>query len=262
MKARLGPDHPRTLTTMNDLASAYWSTKQLDRSIPLFEEALKLRVARSGADDPDTWLVRANLGVNYKDAGRLDEALPLLEGAYRASRHHPSLRIVGPQLVDAYAHAGQADKAAALAEEVAAESLDSMPAGSPQLAGLLTQMSMELVEVKAWDKAEPVLRECLAICEKAQPEDSTTFNSRSMLGASLLGQKRYTEAEPLLRSGYEGLKARAGKIPPQGKNWLGEALDRLIALAEATNKPDEAKAWEEERAKLTAEAPKPGADKK
>ena len=44
---------------------------------------------------------------------------------------------------------------------------------------------------------------------------------------------------------------------------LGEALDRLIALAEATGKADEAKAWKDERAKLPdAASPKPGTEKK
>ena len=38
-KAKLGPDHPDTLPSMNNLAAAYWSLKQLDKSIPLFEES-------------------------------------------------------------------------------------------------------------------------------------------------------------------------------------------------------------------------------
>ncbi len=42
-KAKLGPDHPDTLTSMNNLAAAYWRMKQLDKSIPLFEETLKHR---------------------------------------------------------------------------------------------------------------------------------------------------------------------------------------------------------------------------
>ena len=42
-KAKLGPGHPRTLVIMKTLALAYWQAKQLDRSIPLFEEELKRR---------------------------------------------------------------------------------------------------------------------------------------------------------------------------------------------------------------------------
>jgi len=39
-----------------------------------------------------------------------------------------------------------------------------------------------------------------------------------MLGGSLLGQKRYAEAEPLLLSGYEGMKQRQRSLmhKPEG----------------------------------------------
>jgi hypothetical protein len=45
------------------------------------------------------------------------------------------------------------------------------------------------------------------------------------------------------------MKRRAKTIPPQGSNRIPEALDRLIDLHTATNKPVEAKKWQAERAK-------------
>ena len=79
-----------------------------------------------------------------------------------------------------------------------------------------------------------------------------------MLGAALLGQKKYADAEPLLLKGYEGLKAREKTIPPLGRDRLLEAADRLVELYTATNKPDEVKKWQEVKAKLPKpEAPKP-----
>ena len=120
-----------------------------------------------------------------------------------------------------------ADVAALLKKANAPPSLDSLltqlpearkaiPKDSPQLAGLLAQIGLGLLEQKKWTEAEPLLRECLAIREKAQPDIWSTFNTRSMLGGSLLGQKKYAEAEPLIVSGYEGMKAREAKIPPPG----------------------------------------------
>jgi Flp pilus assembly protein TadD len=83
------------------------------------------------------------------------------------------------------------------------------------------------------------------------PGDWTTFNTQSTLGGALLAQKKYAEAEPLLLKGYEGMKAREKTIPKQGGGELRipEALDRLIELYTAINKPDEAKKWHMERAK-------------
>ncbi len=78
-----------------------------------------------------------------------------------------------------------------------------------------------------------------------------------MLGGSLLSQKKYADAEPLLLKGYEGMKAREKTIPPQGATRIPEALDRLIELYTATDKPEEAKKWRAERAKYPNLAPPP-----
>jgi len=76
-----------------------------------------------------------------------------------------------------------------------------------------------------------------------------------MLGGALLGQKKYADAEPLLLKGYEGMKQREKTISPQGATRLPEALDRLIELYTATNKPDEVKKWRAERAKYPEAKP-------
>jgi hypothetical protein len=81
----------------------------------------------------------------------------------------------------------------------------------------------------------------LAIREKQIPDSWLTFHTQSMLGGALLGQKKYIEAEPLLVKSYEGMKTREKSIPPQGLIRILEALDRLIELHTATNKPDETK---------------------
>jgi serine/threonine protein kinase len=262
-KSKLGPDHPDTLNSMNNLALTYSSTGKLDRSIAILEEVLKLRTGRSGADHPDTVAAKANLGKTYGDAGRLAEALPLLEEASRMSRRLPRLRWVGSSLLDAYLRAGDIDKAAALAREQLTEVRTDATVDSLRRAGTMAQIGHALLQAKAWTEAEPVIREALAIREAKEPDAWTTFNTRSLLGGALLGQKKYADAEPLLRAGYEGMKQRTGKIPPPSKVRLVEALDRLIGLAEATNRPEELKRWKDEKARLPrASLPNPEAIKK
>jgi hypothetical protein len=101
-----------------------------------------------------------------------------------------------------------------------------------------------------------------AIREKAEPDAWTTFNTRSLLGGALLGRKEYAEAEPLLREGYEGMKAREKSIPPQGSTRIPKALDRLIELYTATNKPEEVRKWRVERARYDKDAGSRPADKR
>jgi eukaryotic-like serine/threonine-protein kinase len=256
-KVKLGPDHPSTLGSMNALASTYWSAKQLDKSIPLFEELLPLLEKKLGRQHPETQMTVANLGVNYMEAGRRNEAIPLLEEAYRASNKHASLRWVGPELLYAYAKAGKPAEARKVIDELLADARKNLPKDSPQLAGMMAKIGMSLLEMKGYAEAEPLLLESLTIREKSQPDLWTTFNTQSMLGGALLGQKKYAEAEPLLLKGYEGLKAREKSIPPQGITRISEALDRLIELYTATNKPDEAKKYRELRAKYPEVGPQP-----
>jgi hypothetical protein len=139
-----------------------------------------------------------------------------------------------------------------------AEARKALPKDDPQLARLLAHIGQGQLEQKKWAEAEAVLRECLAIREKTQPGEWTTFNTRSTLGGSLLGQKKYDQAEPLIVSGYEGMKQREKTIPPQDATRIPQALDRLIDFYIATNKPDEAKKWQAERAKYPATAPTEG----
>jgi serine/threonine protein kinase/tetratricopeptide (TPR) repeat protein len=248
-KAKLGPDHPDTLTSMNNLAATFWKAKQLDRSVPLLEEALKRKEAKLGRDHPETLMTVANLGVNYKDAGRYKEAIPLLEEAHRAAKKYRTLSWVGTPLLDAYTKAGEQSKTADLLGDQMSEARKTLPQESPQLAAQLANLGLSLLQAKAFTEAERLMRECLAIRERKEPDDWRTFNTQSVLGGALLGQKKFAEAEPLLLKGYEGMKQRQKSIPPQANTRIPEALDRLIDLYTATNRPDEVKKWRAERAK-------------
>jgi hypothetical protein len=118
-----------------------------------------------------------------------------------------------------------------------------------------------LLEQKKWVEAEALIRECLAIRTKKQPDDWWTFNSKSQLGGALLGQKKYADAEPLLLTDYEGMKKREKSVPKVAETRIPEALDRLIELYTATNQPDEVEQWQAERAKYPKATPKPPAKK-
>jgi len=95
-----------------------------------------------------------------------------------------------------------------------------------------------------------------------QPDAWSTFNTKSLLGGALLGQKKYAEAEPLLLKSYDGMKQREKTIPREGKDRLTEALGRLIEYYTVTKKPDEAKKWQAERTKYPAEKAPPSRAKK
>jgi tetratricopeptide (TPR) repeat protein len=229
-KAKLEPDHPDTLNTMNSLAVDYVNAGQLDKAVPLLEETIRIQKTKLGPDHTHTLASMINLGVAYTDAGRVAESIPLLEEVYTASKKLPLLRGVGPHLLDAYAKAGKPAEAKKLIDEVLADTRQSLPKESPELGGMLAQFGLSLLEMKGYTESEPLLRECLAIREKTQPDVWNTYNTQSLLGGALLGQKKYAAAEPLLLKGYQGMKDREVAIPPQGKVRIHEAIERLVLL--------------------------------
>jgi tetratricopeptide (TPR) repeat protein len=156
-------------------------------------------------------------------------------------------------LAAAYAEIGQFDKAIATQQEAIerlternqkqgfTSRLKLYEAGWPMRDhGALAEKVKSLLDAGKFAEAETVARECFAYREKLIPGTWYRFNAGSMLGGSLLGQKKYTEAEPLLLSGYEGLKQRKDQIPAGGQSYLEEARQRLVQLYEQTNRPDQA----------------------
>ena len=94
-----------------------------------------------------------------------------------------------------------------------------------------------------FDEAEAVAGEALTIYKKSSPDDWLRFDSESLLGDSLVGQKKYAEAEPLLLSSYEGLKSREFAIRDRFRAHLDRALERIVRLYESWGKPQKAAEW-------------------
>jgi tetratricopeptide (TPR) repeat protein len=249
---------------MNNLAVAYGSAKQFDRSVPLLEETLKLRQAKLGPDHLNTLLTMANLGINYRNAGRLPEAIAMLEQAQDRARQFlgglpAQLAWIPPDLAVTYDAAGLFAKAEPFYRSALAQAEKQFGVGDPRTWGFQAQLGLNMLNQKKYADAETLLRDCLRIREQKQPDAWTTFNTRSMLGGSLLGQKKYADAEPFLLSGFDGMKQRAAEIPLMGKVRLVEAAQRLVDLYEAWERPEQAAQWratlEAERAKLPGKHP-------
>ncbi len=247
--AALGPEHPNTVGALNSLAVAYRRARRFEHSVPLFEEALQRRIKVEGPEHFRTFATAFDLGASYQEAGRLGDALKVFDewlarAAVSLDPGNPIARWGRAQGAVTYFQAGRHDRAESLVREMRAAGEKNKPDGDA-----LAWLGLNLLQQKKPVYAEPVLRECLAIREKMDPDFWSTFNAKSMLGDALLGQKKYAEAEPLLVQGYEGMKEREAKIPPHAKVRLIEALERLVQLYDDWGKPEQAAEW---RKKLEA----------
>src|SRR5262249_44738628 len=92
-------------------------------------------------------------------------------------------------------------------------------------------------------EVEPLLRAAHAVAREklTGPLRCVPLWVESDLGACLLAQARYAEAEPLLIAGYRGLT----EVPahPVFDRKPAVAVDRLVRLYDAWGKPAEALKW-------------------
>jgi serine/threonine protein kinase/tetratricopeptide (TPR) repeat protein len=252
MTATLGPDHPHTLKSRTGVAVAYLRAGRIAEAIALHEETLKVWTAKLGPDHPETLTSGNFLAQAYLAGGRTAEAIAIWKAMLPAARQtfgpaHSNTLLFTNRLAAAQESLGHWADAFLLRRESIVLRRKTSPPDSPMLAGDLAGLGSNLLEQHQGTEAEPVFRESLKIYEAKQPGDWTTFDTRSLLGASLMGQQNYAQAEPLIVGGYEGLKARAARIPAPARPRLAQAAWRVVALYQAWGQPDKAAQW---RAKL------------
>src|SRR5262249_19556887 len=97
-----------------------------------------------------------------------------------------------------------------------------------------------LTRQQKYAEAEPLLREDLTIRKQLQPDAWERFATQARLGACLLGQEKFADAEPHLLAGYEGLKQREARIPAAGRGALTYVAGWLVQLYEPGGKKDRA----------------------
>jgi tetratricopeptide (TPR) repeat protein len=203
-KAKLGAGHPDTLNSMNSLANAYQNAGKLDLALSLYDETLKLRKAKLGADHTDTLISTNNLAMGYRTAGKLELALPLLEENLKLSRvkpgpEHPFTLIAMNNLANCYRIADKMDKAMPLFREAAVgfEKLQFRHANAGRAVSDLINAHEVL---KQFHEAEGWRRKWLVVLKEREGVDSLSYaNELGALGANLLQQKKWTDAEPVLR---------------------------------------------------------------
>ena len=226
------------------LTEAFWAGGQ-GKNVTLRQavDTAESQVAAAFADRPlNEASIREILGWAYLNLGEAARAVPQYERAFALWEallgvNHPETAACRNQLAVAYRLAGRAVEGARLFDR---------DLNSPAHAAALAVQGSMLLRKKPYE-AELKLRECLTMRQKIQPDDWTTFDTKSLLGEALLEQKKLGDAEPLLVSGYEGMKQHADAIPSQDKLHLTKALERLITLYETWGKEDQAFRWRQER---------------
>ncbi len=228
----LGPEHSETLLCMVNLAAADITLGKYAPAEELSLQSLEIQRRVMGPEHVDTLMSMNNLADAYNGLGNYAEAEALLSRTLEISRRvlgadHPNTLLLLADAASTYQRQGKY----ALAESFAAQALAgrrrALGSDHPDTMASAADLALAYLSQEKFAKSEPLAREALAFDRKTQPENWQRFRAESLLGASLAGQKKYAEAEPFLREGYQGLLAQQAHIAVSDQSILYRAHEWL-----------------------------------
>jgi tetratricopeptide (TPR) repeat protein len=192
---------------MNNLAATCYREGKYEQAEALSTKALEIGLRVLGEQHPNTLRSMSNLALLYFAKGDYAQA-----EAHYAKVLELERRVLGPQHPDA---------------------IDTM-----------TSLSELWLLKQRYAEPEPLLREAVRTLQQARPDSWKRYYLESLLGATLTGQRRYADAEPLLLSGYTGMIQRKTTIPAYRRSNLTQAGDWIVELYRDWGQPDKATEWQ------------------
>ncbi len=127
-------------------------------------------------------------------------------------------------------------KAEPLYEQILVIRIRRFGRDKPITAKTLEALGRLRLDQKRYDEAAGSLTEASAVLEKSQPQGIDRYETQSLLGAALVGQGKYAEAEPLLLSAYDQLQ----KLSVAFERPIPSGGERIIELYDRWQKPEKA----------------------
>lgn len=224
----LGPEHPDTINSMHALAAVYRAQGQYPAADSLFLATLDSLRRSMGEDHWETESVRSNLAISYRAQGRYADADPLFKRALGSLQ-----RTLGPEhaltlkvaygLGESYARQQRYREAESLLGKVLEARRRLLGDNNLYTAQALGALGEIKLQQRNYSEAEKLLREALQTRQQKGPNAWERYYTESMLGASLWGMGQYSEARPLLTSGYDGMLRHQSSIPVEDLPALKQA---------------------------------------
>jgi len=244
----LGEQHPETLTSMNNLGVVYRAQGKYAQAERLYTKVMDVQRRLLGDDHQNVLLTMNGLAYLYMVQGKSNQAERLYRDALAAQRRvlgeeHPDPLTTMHNLAVFYINEGRNAEAEPLVTRTIEVRRRVLGEEHPDTIRSLNQLGLLYVNLGQYEQAESILRTALTRYEKVAPEGWERYNCQSMLGASLSGQRRYQEAEPLVLDGYEALVQRKANIPPADASVIDRAGRRIIELYRGWGRTDQMDAW-------------------
>ena len=246
----LGPEHPDTLGSMNNLAIVYLNEGKHELGEKLMTQAFEIKRRVLGSGHPDTLMSMHNLAMAYCDDGKYPEAEALENQVLATSRRalgpeHPVTLAILSDAAFTFQRRSQFAQAEAYYSQALAGRRHALGSENPDTMDAAADLALAYQSQGKFVESEPLAREALEFDRKKRLDDWQRFRAESLLGASLAGQQKYAEAEPLLIEGYQGMAARKDSISAEDRYHLDRAHSWIVQLYEAWGKPDKAAEWKQ-----------------
>ena len=217
----LGPHHPDTLASRNNLAGTYRDSGRLDKAITLYEQILEDSIRVLGTDHPSTLTSRLNLAGAYQAAGRLSEAIPVYEQVFSGRSRvlgpdHRSTLMSRDELAGAYREAGRFDEAITLKKQILADAMRIMGPDSPGASAARSNLAATYRDAGRLDEAITLNQENLDNVTRTLGLDHLeTLASRHRLAGAHRDAGRLDEAIALFEQNLTDFTRIAGPDHPE-----------------------------------------------
>jgi len=231
----LGPDHPGTAKSLNNLALLYQEMGDYAKAEPLFQRALKIKEKALGPEHPDTATSLDNLAALYHAMGDYARAEPLNQRALRIwektlGPEHPETAVSLSNFAALYKAMGDYAKAEPLYRRALRIWEKVLGPEHPDTATSLSNLAMLYDDMCDYAKAEPLYQRALRIDEKALgPEHPNTASDLNNLAGLYWATGDCAKAEPLLQ---RALRIREKVLGPEHPT-TATSLNGLAALYDA-----------------------------
>jgi eukaryotic-like serine/threonine-protein kinase len=209
----LGEDHPLTLHAMIRLAYVLSMQRnqpeKRDQGARMFAEVLDISRRVRGNRHPETLRAQLYLAMDYGTRKQFDRAVPMASSAYQWLREdlgddHPTTIFAEGCLAFLYQWQGKYAESEALDVRALAMRRRVMGVTHPMMGTLMQRLLRTYERQGKLDEAVSLLSERVpSLRQSLESEPYKLASPLAHLGRLLVQQKKYAEAEPLLREAHE-----------------------------------------------------------
>jgi tetratricopeptide (TPR) repeat protein len=244
----LGEYNPETLDSMSNLGDVYEKEGEYAKAEPLLVNAVAGYRRVLGESHSSTINAMTTLADLYRISGKTAQAETLATQTLVTARrslgeaHHFTLDSMFV-LAQVDLREGKEAQEEGLLNKVLEARRRTLGPEHPDTLAALVVLSEIRLRQRRFSEAGTFVREALEAYRKSMPDSWQGHMCQSLLGASLAGQKKLSEAEPLLISGYAGMLQQKSSIDASNHARLSQAGDRIVRFYKESGREDKAAEW-------------------